>query len=82
MFRKDFKREFGMLQAQFFIFAQPARVLSKKKLHMIMRVCMIFQNVIVEDEGGLEEELKYEQIQVAVFLIQSSALYFSDFVNN
>ena len=80
--RKDVERAFGVLQARFAIFAQPARAWSKEKLHRIMRTCIILYNMIVEDERGSEEDLQYEQIRVAVVPSRSSASDFSTFVNN
>ncbi|XP_074360703.1 uncharacterized protein LOC141700941 [Apium graveolens] len=48
--RKDIARAFGVLQSRFAIIRGPARFWDKGDLARIMRVCIILQNMIVEDE--------------------------------
>ncbi|XP_020871008.1 putative nuclease HARBI1 [Arabidopsis lyrata subsp. lyrata] len=48
--RKDVERAFGVLQARFHIFKNPALVWDKEKIGNIMKACIILHNMIVEDE--------------------------------
>uniref|UniRef100_A0A0D3CMU9 DDE Tnp4 domain-containing protein n=1 Tax=Brassica oleracea var. oleracea TaxID=109376 RepID=A0A0D3CMU9_BRAOL len=48
--RKDVERAFGVLQARFSIFKNPAFFWDKVKIGKIMRACIILHNMIVEDE--------------------------------
>jgi len=48
--RKDVERVFGVLQTWFAIICGPARNMDKGELGMIMKACVIFHNMIVEDE--------------------------------
>ena len=62
--RKDVERVFGVLQARFAIVHGPARFFHSEMLHDIKKACVIFHNMIVEDERDVNEavELDYEQI--------------------
>ncbi|PKI48675.1 hypothetical protein CRG98_030935 [Punica granatum] len=48
--RKDVKRAFGALQARFAIICGPAQSWFVKKFGMIMRACIVLNNMIVEVE--------------------------------
>ncbi|XP_026461038.1 uncharacterized protein LOC113362765 isoform X1 [Papaver somniferum] len=48
--RKDVERGFGVLQQQFGIIKQPARMWNPDVLAYIMKTCIILHNMIVEDE--------------------------------
>jgi len=48
--RKDIERAFGVLQAQFKIIREPARMWDTTDLGIILRSCIILHNMIVEDE--------------------------------
>ncbi|XP_058783265.1 uncharacterized protein LOC131657937 [Vicia villosa] len=48
--RKDIERAFGVLQARFKIIREPARLWDIADLGIIMRLCIILHNMIVEDE--------------------------------
>jgi glutathione S-transferase len=48
--RKDIERAFGVLEARF---ARTCLVLGQKTLVNMMTCCVIFHNMIIEDERGL-----------------------------
>uniref|UniRef100_A0A0D3EBJ8 DDE Tnp4 domain-containing protein n=1 Tax=Brassica oleracea var. oleracea TaxID=109376 RepID=A0A0D3EBJ8_BRAOL len=48
--RKDVERAFGVLQARFAIVKNPVLFWDKIKIGKIMRACIIFHNMIVENE--------------------------------
>jgi len=48
--RKDVKRAFDVLQVGFAIVRGPAHLMDQNKIGTIMRACVIFHNMIVEDE--------------------------------
>ncbi|XP_039684958.1 uncharacterized protein [Medicago truncatula] len=48
--RKDIERVFGVLQARLKIICEPARLWNIADLGIIMRSCIILDNMIVEDE--------------------------------
>uniref|UniRef100_A0A0D3D864 DDE Tnp4 domain-containing protein n=1 Tax=Brassica oleracea var. oleracea TaxID=109376 RepID=A0A0D3D864_BRAOL len=48
--RKEVERAFGVLQAHFAIVKNPAFFWDKGKIGKIIRACIIFHNMIVEDE--------------------------------
>ncbi|XP_066392531.1 uncharacterized protein [Miscanthus floridulus] len=62
--RKDVKRAFGVLQAQFVIVRGPARMWDKVTLRQIMTACVIMHNMIVEDERSEDEDkdVQYEGV--------------------
>ena len=47
--RKDVMRAFGVLHARFSIVRGPTRLMNQKEIGVIMRVCVILHNIIVED---------------------------------
>ncbi|XP_058748763.1 uncharacterized protein LOC131621735 [Vicia villosa] len=51
--RKDIERAFGVLQARFKIIREPARLWDINDLALIMRSCIILNNMIVEDERDI-----------------------------
>ena len=60
--RKDVERAFGVLQARFAIVKNPALSWDKVKIGKIMRACIIFHNMIVEDKQD-----EYTQYDVSDF---------------
>jgi hypothetical protein len=64
--RKDVKRAFGVLQAQWSILWHPARLYDWGDLHHIVIACIILHNMIIDDEKeearnilDLNEESRY-----------------------
>ena len=51
--RKDVACAFGVLQSRFAIDQRPARIWKKDDVVNIMQACVIFHNMIVEDEKEL-----------------------------
>lgn len=51
-FRKDVKRAFIVLSSRFHILKQPFRMWSREKMIMVMKVCIIMRNMIVELHRG------------------------------
>jgi len=47
---KDVDRDFGVLQAWFASVRGPTRLMKEEEIDVIIRVCLILQNLIVEDE--------------------------------
>ena len=60
--RKDVERAFGILQAQFAIVREPARIWDQKIFWYIMNACMIMHNMIIENERG--QDLDYSQYEM------------------
>jgi hypothetical protein len=58
--RKDVERAFGVLQSRFAIVRGPARIWDTETLGMIMRACVIMHNMIVEDEGVVDPNERFE----------------------
>uniref|UniRef100_A0A0D3ANK3 DDE Tnp4 domain-containing protein n=1 Tax=Brassica oleracea var. oleracea TaxID=109376 RepID=A0A0D3ANK3_BRAOL len=50
--RKDVERAFGVLQSRFAIVKNSALLWDKEKIGRIMKTCVIFHNMIVENERG------------------------------
>ncbi len=48
--RKDVQRCFRVLQARFAIIKNPARFWKEEDLHVIMTLCIIIHNMIIENE--------------------------------
>ena len=57
--RKDVKRVFGILQAQFSILSGPARFYDQEILWYIMNTCVSMHNMIIKDECG--QDLDYSK---------------------
>ncbi|XP_024164513.1 uncharacterized protein LOC112171583 [Rosa chinensis] len=55
-YRKDVERAFGILQARFAIVGGPARGWDREDLQYIMMTCIIFHNMIVDDEREEDED--------------------------
>jgi hypothetical protein len=63
---KDVERAFGVLQKRWAILRHPARLWERKELADIMYACVIFHNMIVEDERdsyNILDENTYKQGQ-------------------
>jgi hypothetical protein len=62
--RKDVQRAFGVLQAQFAIVRELARMWDKATLRQIMTACVIMHNMILEDEQSQDEyeDIHYEGV--------------------
>jgi hypothetical protein len=58
--RKAVERAFGVLQSRFAIVRGPARIWDTETLGMIMRACVIMHNMIVEDEGVVDPDERFE----------------------
>jgi hypothetical protein len=58
--RKDVERAFGVLQSRFAVVRGPARFWDIETLGLIMRVCVIMHNMIVEDEGFVDLDERFE----------------------
>ena len=58
--RKDVERAFGVLQSWFAIVRGPTRIWDKETIGMIMRACVIMHNMIVEDEGFLDPNERFD----------------------
>jgi len=59
--RKDVERAFGVLQARFAIVREPARFWDTKTLGLIMKACVIMHNMIVEDEGTVDPDERFDE---------------------
>ncbi|XP_008680649.2 uncharacterized protein [Zea mays] len=58
--RKDVKRAFGVLQSRFAIVRGPARFWDQETLGDIMKACVIMHNMIVEDEGEVDPDGRFQ----------------------
>lgn len=58
--RKDVERAFGVLQARFAIIRGPARLWDIETLAYIMKACVIMHNMIIEDEGDVDAEERFD----------------------
>ncbi|XP_020973030.1 uncharacterized protein LOC110269502 [Arachis ipaensis] len=66
--RKNVKRAFRVLQECYAIIRGPAHFWEKKKFANIVRACIIFHNMIVEDEkdtyaGNFAQDLEYDNVE-------------------
>ncbi|CAL2229192.1 unnamed protein product [Prunus armeniaca] len=59
-YRKDVERCFGILQAQWLIIRGAVRMFDEEVLRSIMMTCIIFHNMIVEDEYDYNTAEVYE----------------------
>ena len=55
------ERAFGVLQARFAIVREPARFWDTKTLGLIMKACVIMHNMIVEDEGTVDPDERFDE---------------------
>ena len=60
--RKDIERAFGVLQSRFVIVCGPAHFWDKRTLKNIMTCYVIFHNMILEDERGMNLEFFYDNV--------------------
>jgi len=58
--RKDVERAFGVLQSRFAIVRGPAHFWDDITLGYIIKVCVIMHNMIIEDEGEVDTEERFE----------------------
>ena len=62
--RKDVERAFSVLQARFVIHCGPARLLNEEEIGVIMRVCVILHNMIVDDkQDNYELAFDYDVVE-------------------
>ena len=77
--RKDVERAFGVLQKRFAIVRDPTEYWRSKVLWKIMTYCIIFHNMIIEDERDMSQnfrcitngtlvELEYDTNMILAFL--------------
>ena len=61
--RKDVERAFGVLQARFAIVCGPARYMKEKVMSLIMKTCVILQNMTVKNKrDSYDLAFDYEQV--------------------
>ena len=58
--RKDVERSFGVLQSRFAIVRGPSRVWDTETLGNIMKACVIMHNMIIENEGAVDPDERFE----------------------
>jgi glutathione S-transferase len=58
--RKDVERAFGVLQSRFAIVRGPARFGDQETLGDIMKACVIMHNMIIEDEGEVDPDERFQ----------------------
>jgi hypothetical protein len=58
--RKDVERAFGVLQSRFAIIRCPTRLWDEETLSNIMIACIIMHNMIIEDEGRVDPNERFE----------------------
>ncbi|XP_021304964.1 uncharacterized protein LOC110430969 [Sorghum bicolor] len=80
--RKDVERAFGVLQARFAIVRAPARVWDEDIIQLVMTVCIIMHNMIVEDEGVDEKDFKYDDVGEKVTVSHDATPEFDAFMQN
>jgi hypothetical protein len=61
--RKDVEQAFGVLQARFAIVRGPARLWDMEALAYIMKSCVIMHNMIIEDEGDVDPEERFDSLE-------------------
>jgi hypothetical protein len=59
--RKAVERAFGVLQARFAIVRGPARMWDIETLTLIMKACIIMHNMIIEDEGHVDPDERFDE---------------------
>ncbi|XP_066365410.1 protein ALP1-like [Miscanthus floridulus] len=58
--RKAVERAFGVLQSRFTIVRGPARIWDIETLALIMKACIIMHNMIIEDEGHVDPDERFD----------------------
>ena len=65
--KKDVEREFRVLQSRFAIVRGPTRNMDRAELGMIIKVCIILHNMIVEDErDSYDLAFEYEDVEGSI----------------
>ena len=78
--RKDVERIFGSLQARFAIIANPSRLWSQQDMGLVMKTCIILNNLIVKDERDLRLVDLYEPSTATITPVQGAGGTFDDFI--
>ena len=79
---KDVERAFGVLQSRFAIVRGPARFWDEETLRDIMTCCIIMHNMIVEDEGSVDPEERFENGGDNVEPSHERTADFDEFIEN
>jgi hypothetical protein len=58
--RKNVERAFGVLQARFALIRGQARLWDVETLGYIMKACIIVHNMIIEDEGEVDADERFD----------------------
>jgi hypothetical protein len=64
--RKDVERAFGVLQARFAIIWDQAHIWDIETLGYIIKACIIMHNMIIEDEGEVDAEERFNDEEDSV----------------
>jgi hypothetical protein len=80
--RKDVERAFGVLQSRFAIIRGPARFWDDKTLSEIITACIIMHNMIVEDEGILDPDERFDDGGDCVEPSHEHTADFDEFIEN
>jgi hypothetical protein len=80
--RKDVERAFGVLQSRFAIIRGPARFWDDKTLSEIITACIIMHNMIVDDEGILDPDERFDDGGDCVEPSHEHTADFDEFIEN
>jgi hypothetical protein len=80
--RKDVERAFGVLQSRFAIIRGPPRFWDDKTLSEIITACIIMHNMIVEDEGILDPDERFDGGGDCVEPSHEHTADFDEFIEN